>query len=95
MLYAATKKVADVLIPNPGDRFVKLLVLTDAVQFADEIREMLSGYRVERVDKLPFPQPEGLAVYEKDGVPAPVWEALEARIVAQMVTILEKVFYDA
>jgi hypothetical protein len=95
MLYAASKKVADILIPHLGDRFVKLLVLTDAVQFADEVREILSGYRVERVDKLPFPQPEGLAVYEKDGVPASVWEALEARIVEQMVAILKRVFYGA
>jgi hypothetical protein len=61
---------------------VNLLILTKAVQFTEETADMVySHYRVERVDPI-----EPVSSQAQ-------WKEIEERVVAQIVEILERVFY--
>ncbi len=61
---------------------INLLILTKAVQFTEEIADKVyANYRVERVDPI-----EPVSSQAQ-------WKEIEERVVAQIVAILERVFY--
>lgn len=76
-----------------GDKFVKLVVCTDAIQFNDEAQRWLErwDFRVERVENAPFAHKDTSPIHDKYSVPESAYKAIEDRIVEQCVKILERV----
>lgn len=86
-----TKKFARSL----GSEWIKLLILTPAVKFQDDARDLLvqGNYKIERVDALPGSHPDGAGAYPKDTVEESLYRRLEARSIEQMKRVLEKYFF--
>jgi hypothetical protein len=79
-----------------GPEWIKLLILTPAVRFQDDARDLLvdGNFKIERVDALPGSHPDGAGMYPKDTVEQTEYRVLEARSIEQMKRILEKYFLD-
>lgn len=80
---------------HPSDTLVKLVICTDAVQFTERGYDLLTvaGLRIERVHNVPFPERPGSKLQERDNLPLSLWHTVENMVVAQIVRILERVFY--
>ena len=79
-----------------GPEWIKLLILTPAVNFQDEARDLLvqGNFKIERVDALPGSHPDGAGAYPRDTVEETEFKVLEARSVEQMKRILWKYFLE-
>src|SRR5712664_78763 len=73
-----------------GPEWIKLLVLTPAVNFQDDAKDLLvqGNFKIERVDELPGSHPNGAGTYLRDTVEETEYRVYEARSIEQMKRIL-------